>query len=457
MIPDVVSKYAQRKKKRATPKIKYYIRINAAKYVCYGYEEIELKVPNKSAWKKIENAWNISTIVVDFITLMAGGEPVLLPLDLSEDETFCVPIVRLIDDKDNKVIDVASQKDEKQLSYVIKHQKPQLDSEFLVFVDDLQSVLGQFTEQYKLHKKVLAARKKAEKEAFIASLKNKKASYYAQITSDFDELNLLSSPSLSNSGKLEAYSNIRDFCCKYIPDLCERSFDIGSIYEMYSDLVSESACFAFKENWNRINRSYNVLSRGASGEKKVFEVLRLFDDRIRILRNYTGERYEHDFIVISPYGISTIEVKTLRGNYVLTETGLLKCLSSDRVKPKDVAFQSKKHLETLRRNLNGCPAFSEKVPLREIICSAEPNFTIRDDYHYIPVCYYNTLDKELFPENGKVVLNNKAMDAIEKYLIENQKEAFKFDIYLPDGEIDSRAEFIKNFADVASGYMAAQE
>lgn len=307
---------------------------------------------------------------------------------------------------------------------------------------------------------IFAKKKEIDKELELyqekrnAKINSKKAALIAKITSEFYEQKLLSLSALSNSEKLRAYSDIRDFCCKYIPVLTERGFRVESLYSDYSDFISEETCNAFKENWIRLSRSYSILSRGASGEEKVYEVLRLFDDRIRILRDYVWG-HEHDFIIITPYGISTIEVKNLRGDYVLTETGVLKCVSSDKVKPKDVALQSKKHLETLRRNLNGCSAFSASVPLQEIICSAESNFTIKDDYHYIPVCYYNTVDKVLFPENTKPIITEKAMVAIEKYLLENRREAFKFDVFLPRGEIDSRADFIRCFADVASGYIVA--
>lgn len=293
------------------------------------------------------------------------------------------------------------------------------------------------------------------KEKRSAKIKSKKETLIAKITSEFYEKNLLSNPLLSNREKLKAYSNILDFCRKYIPLLAERGFALETLYSEYSEFISETMCNAFKENWIRLNRSYSVLSRGANGEEKVYEVLRLFDDRIHILKDYVWG-HEHDFVVITPYGISTIEVKNLRGDYVLTETGILKCLSSRKVKPKDVALQSKKHLETLRRNLSGCSAFSANIPMQEIICSAESNFTIRDDYHYIPVCYYNTVDKALFPENMKPVLNEKSMDLIEKYLLDNRGEAFKFEVFLPRGEIDNRDDFIKCFADIASGYIVAQ-
>ena len=309
--------------------------------------------------------------------------------------------------------------------------------------------------EYKLYREKRNAQIKFEEAARITKINSEKAPFIAKITSEFYEQNLLSIFSLSNNEKLKEYSNLRDFCCKYIPVLDEYGFKIESIYDDNPNFVSKESCAAFKENWDRLSRSYSVLIRGVQGEEKVYEVLSLFNDRIRILRDYVWG-HEHDFIVITPYGISTIEVKNLRGNYVLTETGILKCLSTNKVKPKDVALQSKKHLETLRRNLKGCPAFSVNVPLQEIICSAESNFTIKNEYHYIPVCYYNTIDKILFPEKGEIVLDENAMDVLEKYLLENQQGAFKFDIFLPRGEIDSRAEFIRTFADVASGYMVAK-
>lgn len=289
-----------------------------------------------------------------------------------------------------------------------------------------------------------------------AQIASQKTPLIAKITSDFYEQGLLSAARLSNAEKQKAYAELRNFCCKYIPALAAREFRVESLYRDYADFISEESCTAFQENWSRVCRSHSVLLRGAIGEEKVYEVLRLFDDRIRILRDYVWA-HEHDFIVITPYGISTIEVKNLRGNYVLTETGVLKCLSSAKVQPKDVALQSKKHLETLRRNLTGCPAFSAAVPLQEIICSAESNFTIQDNYHYIPVCYYNTIDKALFPQNASPVLNKAAMDTIEKYLLANRRNAFQFDVFLPRGEIDSRAAFIQAFADVASGWIVGQE
>lgn len=281
-----------------------------------------------------------------------------------------------------------------------------------------------------------------------------KSKYAEQIIAEFDGLQLLSGLSLSNDEKIEEYSAVRDFCLKYLPMLDRRDFYLTSLSEEYPDYISYDACVRFQDNWNNMNRSYNALNRGKAGEEKVNEVLSLFEDRMRILRNFTWG-HEHDFIIITPYGISTIEVKMLRGDYILTETGVLKSLSHPQVKSKDVALQSKKHLETLRRNLKGCSAFTANIPLQEIICSAEANFTIKDNYHYIPVCYYNTIDKILLPDDEEI-LSTKEMNEIYEYLVDHRCSPFKFDVFLPRGEIESRETFIETFADIASGIMAFQ-
>ena len=281
--------------------------------------------------------------------------------------------------------------------------------------------------------------------------------YISSIVDEFNSKQLLTSSTLTNKDKLREYTAVREFCFKYIPLLENREFKVDVLAERYPYHISKDACNLFKENWISLSRSCSGLRRGEQGEEKVHEVLRLFDDRYRILKGVVLGKCEHDFIVITPYGISTIEVKNLRGDYVLTETGALKCISNPKAKTMEIAIQSKRHLETLRRLLNGCPAFTSAVPLQEIICSAECNYTIKDHYRHIPICYYSTIDKYLIPAYKKIVLSPKAMIEIEKFLLANRGDAHKYDVFLPRGEIDNRESFIKNFADIASGYIVAQQ
>lgn len=449
----------------------YIIKINKAHYICCGYEEIRLTIPAPTVLTTLGKVWNGIAITVDIAATLLG-EDAFLPVAGDENDVVEILVIRLVDSYNIRVIDIISDEDREKVILAMKRSKRQCiellgdgttgmqilnafydeNSAIGVSVENLYSIKRQFTEQdneQEQHRQEVEAQRRAKKE-------QRRRTIYNDIIADFDRLELLQHQKLSNGEKLKEYSELKKFCSKYIPLLSDRSFRVESLLENYSKEIQKDACLEFKENWVRISRSHSVLSRGVNGEKKVYEVLQLFDDRIRVLRDYVWG-HEHDFIVISPYGISTIEVKNLRGDYMLTETGVLKCLSSDRVKPKDVALQSKKHLETLRRHLRGCSAFSDKVPLQEIICSAESGFTIKDNYHHIPVCYYNTVDKVLFPTDGKTVLNDKAINAIGQYLLENQQEPFKFDVFRPRGEINSRAEFIKSFAEVASGLIIAEE
>lgn len=311
---------------------------------------------------------------------------------------------------------------------------------------------------FNIYQKKVEIDKEIEKLKIYKSnqIKHNKEIIYKKIISEFNGKNLLSKTSLTNKEKLTEYGNIREFCFNTIPILRKKEFDFDIFSKQYSEYISLDSLNSFKTNWNRLNKSYVVLNKGENGEKKVNEVLQLFNDRIFILQNFVW-KYEHDFIIITPYGISTIEVKNLRGDYVLTETGVLKCRSSEKVVPKDVALQSKKHLESLRRLLNSCPAFSDDIPLQEIICSAEGNFTIENHYQYIPVCYYNTVDKLLLKQDGNIVLNKNSMNMIKDYLLDNQQEPYKYNVFTPRGEIDSRDNFIESFSDVASGYLAVQE
>lgn len=478
---------------RKTSGFRYTITIGNANYICCGYDEIKLTIPAPTTWDALGKVWNGIAATVDIASMLIGEGP-LLPLDSSKCDTCEITVVRLLDEHDDVVVDAISNEDKAKITQAMKRSKNQCSelhnegtigmqilknyhsshSTHALSIEDLHSVTNQFSNQDNEYRQKMTADKAREKarrkrekarrkeeaklarEAFLLDVKMKKAKHSVEITTDFHDSGLLRKTALSNNEKLKEYSALRNFCKKYIPALADRTFQIESLYEKYPDYFSERSFTAFRNNWTRISRSYNVLKRGVIGEEKVAEVLRLFDDRARILRDFTWG-HEHDFIIITPYGISTIEVKNLYGQYVLTETGILRCTSSSKVKPKDVALQSKKHLETLRRNLKNCPAFSADVPLQEIICSAEPNFTIQDDYHYIPVCYYNTVDKVLFPESGQIVLSDEEMDEIQKYLLDNQHDSFRFDVFLPRGEIDSREAFIESFVDIAGGLLAIQD
>lgn len=335
---------------------------------------------------------------------------------------------------------------------------------YLIAVQSLDDIKEQFVDQVLEEKQKYEVKKINQKEKrifhkenlerlrdlLLERIRESKEKHFSRIVEEFYQLDLLNKPTMTNDEKIKEYAAICEFCVRHMPVLRDRSFDLRTLRTDYPDYIDQSCFDAFFSNWQNINRSYRALVKGARGEKKVLEVLQLYDDRIHILHGYTWG-CEHDFVVISPFGIYTIEVKNLYGEYVITQTGLLKSISCSMTKPKDIALQSKRHIETLRRNLRDCEAFSNDIPLFEVVCSAEPSFSVSDEYGYIPVCYYNTLDKILLPVGAEVVLSEENMLAIKNYLIEHWAPAFAF----PCKEIDNRDKFIQNFADVASGFYVA--
>lgn len=288
----------------------------------------------------------------------------------------------------------------------------------------------------------LAERRK-EREASIIEKKT-------EITSLFDERGILKREELSNKDKMKHYGELRRLCVEILPELAEKGFRVETVAQECPEIVSLKTCEVFLDNWKRISRAYHSLQSGIEGEEKVKEVLALFDDRIKIISNYRWG-CEHDFIVIAPTGIFTIEVKNLYGDYELTETGILKYVSDDgESKSLDIALQSKKHIETLRRNLKECKAFGEEIPLKEIICSANAEFTIKNSYPYLPVCYYNTVDKYIF-DGAKMVLSEKKMNEIYDFLLGHQQPDAEYPIFMPKGEISGREEFVRTFSEIVVG------
>ncbi len=276
-----------------------------------------------------------------------------------------------------------------------------------------------------------------------------------QIEEDFEQKGLLNKAALSTRDKCEEYEQVRKLCIEYLPELGQKEFRLEEFWERYQDCIDAAQFKIFSENWNRLYISWRGLKRGINGEEKVAEVLSLYDDRLCFLKNYAWG-YEHDFIVLAPSGIFTIEVKTLRGDYVLTETGILKSVSCPNEKGIDVVLQSKKHLESLRRKLKACPLFHEDIPIQEIVCSGEGNFTIENKFPAMPVCYYNTLDSVIFSASMNcAALNQETIEGLRDFLLQHQEAKCTYDLFYPRGELDSREAFIHSFIAVAAGIKSA--
>ena len=105
----------------------------------------------------------------------------------------------------------------------------------------------------------------------------------------------------------------------------------------------------------------------------------------------------------------------------------------------------------MRKNLKACSVFHSSIPLREIVCSAEDKFTIKNNYPDFDVCYFTTLHKFLLPmSEEEALLDQNAIRSIKDFLLEHQENAITYDLFQPHGELVSGDAFIDSFSDIAA-------
>ena len=294
-----------------------------------------------------------------------------------------------------------------------------------------------------------------------------KEDWYYEVRRRFEAEGVLTEQYLTNEEKCAQYAKVRKICLAYLPELADRQWDISSLWSRYPYHITRQNCESFKRDWQRMNRSYFTLSKGAKGERKVSEVLGYYVDshRIRVIENYVGSGCEHDFIVITPQGaIFTIEVKSAAGDCVLTETGYLKRADREDDRAKDIVFQSMRHANILQNQLKDCPVFSAEQPpaIKEILCFADSVEPVDDRYHGITVAYPTTLKAALGLGAAKEdaptqhTFTEAEMDEIAEYLRACQCKAYSYPVFGTHGDITDREAFLHVFADIVSTYRTLQ-
>lgn len=292
-----------------------------------------------------------------------------------------------------------------------------------------------------------------EKQEEVARIQRKSAmnekikEIIAQVTNKFDESKLLQVSALSAKDKVKEYGRLREFCISYIPELKNNQAKLASVFNKeFQKYVDTAMCQCFDSGWAALSKAFFTLSRGIQGENNVEEVLSLYDDRIYFIRDFTWI-YEHDFIVLAPSGIYTIEVKMLSDDYVLTETGMLKPLNDHNKMIINVVLQSRKHIETLRKGLKECAAYTSDIPIAEIICCADGKYTIKNEFPDIDVCYCNTLNKYILPNDVENKLTAERMAELKDFLLKNgEKKPHTYAVFGAQGDLPDKDEFVRNFA-----------
>lgn len=169
---------------------------------------------------------------------------------------------------------------------------------------------------------------------------------------------------------------------------------------------------------NSIYKSEKMYEAGYIGEKKLYEATKIIGNKIKILRNIRLKvdelEVEHDMIIIAPTGIFTIEVKNLKGDYIIDEKGIMRSETDKRKKQYNVVDQSRRHIHNLNRFLGKISSYNFNI--YSIIVWANDNARLKNNFRYIPVCFCNTLEYEIFSRKYKPVYSEKEVEYIYEIL-----------------------------------------
>lgn len=204
------------------------------------------------------------------------------------------------------------------------------------------------------------------------------------------------------------------------------------IYSDITDFKNE-----YKRALNEVNKFTRIYSKGLRGEDMAIEYIDNFKGEWNYIQsaniNVLGQNIENDCIIISKYGVYTIEIKSIGNNReTLNFDKLGRTTRLDRrgnvIDELDILGQSSRHLALLKKYF--CERFEFIVPVEQIVLIAS-NINIKNKSP-IPVLGINTLYPYI--SNNRISLNQEEEDLIYKDLIYNLNE--------------EKAYAIKDFANV---------
>lgn len=186
---------------------------------------------------------------------------------------------------------------------------------------------------------------------------------------------------------------------------------VNRIYDDYVKEITDRKKYFLQQNLIKHERGRKS---GFDGEERLYDSMKIIGDKIRILRNLRIQvddlSVEHDMIIIAPTGIFTIEIKNYKSGATIDKTGLL---TADR-KTLNIANQARRHSYNLKRLLG---YFNYPFEIYPIIVWANDHAKINSQFKYIPVCYCNTLEYEIFDKNKyKGNYSERDIEEIYKYI-----------------------------------------
>lgn len=225
---------------------------------------------------------------------------------------------------------------------------------------------------------------------------------------------------------------------------------VNRIYDDYVKEITDRRKYFLQQNLIKHERGRKS---GVDGEERLYDSMKIIGDKIRILRNVTIQTddlsVEHDMIIIAPTGIFTIEIKNYKSGATIDKTGLL---TADR-KTFNIANQARRHSYNLKRLLG---YFNYPFEIYPIIVWANDHAKINSQFKYIPVCYCNTLEYEIFDKNKyKGNYSERDIEEIYKYIKQQSlpEKEYPLGIDIPK-YVKSYLEFlvaISFWADVGNG------
>lgn len=233
---------------------------------------------------------------------------------------------------------------------------------------------------------------------------------------------------------------------------------LGQVYEIETIELYKFSFDSIKELGDRMFNAYEkffpiykkvvqkeaILRQGIEGEKNLYNRLKIIGDRIRIIQN---ARYvidddfsvEHDMIVISAYGIFSIEIKNWGLNSHINEKGYL---VNKNGKSVNVIEQSMRHVHNLERVIQ--KEMHHNAEVHPLIVWVNEKSKITNEFKYVTVCNYNDVEFELFnSKKYSQIYSQEDVDAIYRKLQEIKIPEKKYDLDIDiDGLIESTPKFV---------------
>lgn len=226
--------------------------------------------------------------------------------------------------------------------------------------------------------------------------------------------------------------------------------DSERVYEFYFESIRGlgnrvlSAYNKFPTIYEKIAKREASLRRGVEGESNLYNRLKIIGDKIRIIQN---ARYlidddfgvEHDMIVISAYGIFSIEVKNWRSDSHINEKGYL---IDGNGKSTNIIEQSMRHVHNLERLIQ--KEMNHRTEVHPLIVWVDERSKITNDFKFVTVCNYNDVEFELFnSEKYNRVYSEEDIDAIYRKLIELKRPEKKYELGIDiEGLVSSAPQFV---------------